>query len=55
MLEDAGIVGDWLNRAMRCGYCGEIYSADPHGVKTRRGHFGGNELFRAENWKPYRG
>jgi hypothetical protein len=53
VLKDAGIVGDWLDRAMRCGYCGEIYSADLHGVKTRHGHFEGNELIRAENWRPY--
>jgi len=55
VLKDAGIVGDWLDRAMRCGYCNEIYSIDAHGVKTRHGHFGGNELMVAENWRAYGG
>lgn len=53
-LSNAGILGDWKNRAMRCAHCGEIYSNEPHG-KIRRGYFKGNTLMTAENWQPFNG
>lgn len=54
-LADAGLSDDWISRAMLCGYCGEVYSTEPNGLKIRRGHFAGNSLMTPENWTPYRG
>ncbi len=54
-LEAAGLSGDWIKSARRCGYCDEIYSIEADGRALRRGHFAGNTLMLAENWTPYRG
>jgi hypothetical protein len=53
-LEEAGLGDGWTRPAMRCGYCGEIYSTELGGIRTRRGRFGGNTLMTAENWTPHR-
>ena len=53
-LAAAGLEDEWTSRAMRCGYCGCIYSLDfvqGEPVLTARGYFEG-ELFEAERWKP---
>lgn len=55
VLESAGITDDWINRAARCGYCQLFYSKETPGLRVPRGHFEGNELWTAENWRPYLG
>lgn len=54
-LEAAGVTGEWITNAWRCGYCDMYYSTEPDGRKVRRGFFGGNTLMTAENWTPYVG
>jgi len=53
LLAAAGVEGEWTAQAIQCGYCGLIYTSDLFGQKVRRGYFDGNELMRAENWRPY--
>jgi uncharacterized C2H2 Zn-finger protein len=53
-LEAAGVTGEWITRAVRCGYCDEIYSREHSPARhVRRGHFAGNTLITAENWRPH--
>lgn len=53
-LEAAGVTGEWIARAIRCGYCDQIYSREFSTSRlVRRGHFAGNTLMTAENWRPY--
>lgn len=49
----AGIDGDWTANAMRCTYCGTIYSTESEGERTLRGYFGGSTIWEAENWRPF--
>ena len=52
-LAEAGLTESWTRNAYRCTYCDTIYSIDGEGRQHRRGHFGGNTLWTAENWKPF--
>lgn len=32
VLERAGVVGNWLDRALRCSYCGTVYTVESTGA-----------------------
>jgi len=44
----------WIDRAKMCAHCGIYYSDDPDGHRRIRGHFSGNTLRSAENWRSVR-
>ena len=54
-LAKAGVEGDWLSHARRCGYCGCVYSLDySNGAPPQRiirGYFD-KELMLPGHWKP---
>ena len=56
-LVEAGLTGEWLSNAWRCGYCDCVYSNewDSGGgrfVRKQRGYFGGNTLIAPGQWEP---
>lgn len=50
-LTKTGITGDWVERAMRCGYCGVIFSVESDGSEYIRGRFK-SDLMEPGNWIP---
>lgn len=50
-LQRAGLTDSWITGAMRCTYCGTIYSVGPGGQKAVRGYFEG-DLMEPARWRP---
>jgi hypothetical protein len=51
-LKAAGIDDAWVSSAVRCGYCGCVYSISANGVKMERGYFEG-DLIENGRWRPF--
>ena len=51
LLVQAGLHVPWVHSAMRCEYCGLVYSVGLNAEKTERGYFDGN-LIEAGRWRP---
>ena len=55
LLRKAGVTDDWVSSAMRCSYCGLVYSVEHHPgrplVKVPRGYFA-NDLIQLDHWRP---
>lgn len=53
-LAAAGVTGDWITSAMRCGYCDEYYSIGTRGEKRSRGYFEGGLMIPGK-WRSISG